>query len=74
MEHVCVSGNPDPGGHMSEMEEEQQGASPDHNDKAPNRSSSKVSGKRRGQGQRSQVRPMWLRWYDWRVGCCGSSG
>lgn len=38
---------------MSEMEEEQQGASPDHNDRAPNRSPSKVSGKRKG--QRSEV-------------------
>lgn len=45
--HVCVPGDPDPGGHMSEMEEEQQGASPDHNDKAPNRSPSKVSSKRK---------------------------
>lgn len=38
---------------MSEMEEEQQGVSPDHNDKTPNRSPSKVSSKRKG--DRSEV-------------------
>lgn len=48
-----MSGNPNPGGHMSEMEEEQQGVSPDHNDKTPNRSPSKVSSKRKG--DRSEV-------------------
>lgn len=55
---VCVSGNPDPGGPMSEvteeaMEDEQQGASPEHNDAAPKKSPTKVSGK--SKGQRSEV-------------------